>query len=468
MKGGESIVNGLQLLFVNDFSIPDLNSQQVNTKNNEFLNFLTSAKNIPGLDKEHMLNDNYIVPLAKEISKMFQLNEEETELIVELLQPFFEQHQIDDLTDPEVIQALTFAITDFLQQQAFLLEEQDSSFNRPSIQSIEQLLRQMIDDLKREAEKNNVHNKIINWQKDQNFRLVRLDSRHLQTTQRKNEYQQLGQQFTKIMQNIDSEADLIQRSPAILKILEQYYQLEQDTSIQNFERLLVNDEKIDTLLQELIDRYTKRMSFVKRATSYNNESKVTSKDVVKWIKHLSPTLMANTSNLHNTEQVVPNILKVQTISTIEQYIIYMQSFDHDPLMGEELLNRFQQVVQMSQLSQAQFTSNQLAISLKPEHLGEMLVRFMEVNGEITVKIFVTSQTAKTALEANIHQLKHMFAPHQVSIEKVDEQDILSKDDALQKEDHPDEQAEEQAREQEKPLPEEEESIDFHKLLKKFV
>jgi flagellar hook-length control protein FliK len=55
--------------------------------------------------------------------------------------------------------------------------------------------------------------------------------------------------------------------------------------------------------------------------------------------------------------------------------------------------------------------------LRPDNLGEMMVRFTQINGEMTVKILVTSQAAKEMLESNIHQLKNMFSPHQVAIEK---------------------------------------------------
>src|SRR5690625_7091782 len=50
----------------------------------------------------------------------------------------------------------------------------------------------------------------------------------------------------------------------------------------------------------------------------------------------------------------------------------------------------------------------------------MMVRLEEVNGEMTAKIIVTTEAAKKALQSNIHQLKNMFSPHQVVIERQDE------------------------------------------------
>nr|WP_281349716.1 flagellar hook-length control protein FliK [Ornithinibacillus caprae] len=64
-------------------------------------------------------------------------------------------------------------------------------------------------------------------------------------------------------------------------------------------------------------------------------------------------------------------------------------------------------------------TNQLSITLRPDNLGEMMVKLTQVNGEMTVKILVSSQAAKEMLESNINQLKTMFSPHQVQIERQD-------------------------------------------------
>src|SRR5690606_10263975 len=49
--------------------------------------------------------------------------------------------------------------------------------------------------------------------------------------------------------------------------------------------------------------------------------------------------------------------------------------------------------------------------------GEMRIRLVQMNGEMTVKFIVSSQAVKDLLETNMNQLRNMFLPHQVTIEK---------------------------------------------------
>nr|WP_280922993.1 flagellar hook-length control protein FliK [Virgibacillus litoralis] len=62
-------------------------------------------------------------------------------------------------------------------------------------------------------------------------------------------------------------------------------------------------------------------------------------------------------------------------------------------------------------------TSQLNITLRPENLGDMMVKLTQINGEMTVKIMVTSHAAKEMLESNMHQLRNMFSPQQVVVEK---------------------------------------------------
>src|SRR5699024_11536505 len=102
-------------------------------------------------------------------------------------------------------------------------------------------------------------------------------------------------------------------------------------------------------------------------------------------------------------------------------------------LEQQLMNQFRQVMQTNQFPTLNYGVNQLSIALRPENLGDIFVRFIETNGEMTVKILVTSQVTKQAMEANLHQLKNMFSPHQVIIEKQDNEfEQFVKDDNLYK------------------------------------
>nr|WP_285853531.1 flagellar hook-length control protein FliK [Oceanobacillus luteolus] len=82
------------------------------------------------------------------------------------------------------------------------------------------------------------------------------------------------------------------------------------------------------------------------------------------------------------------------------------------------MEQFNRLIDVNKVALQQ-PKGQLAIMLRPANLGEMMVRFTQVNGEIIVKIMVTTKVAKEMLEGNMQQLRHMFAPHQVVVERQD-------------------------------------------------
>lgn len=92
---------------------------------------------------------------------------------------------------------------------------------------------------------------------------------------------------------------------------------------------------------------------------------------------------------------------------------------------------------------------------------------MKIDGEMTVKITVMSQAAKELLEKNIHQLRHLFSPNQVVVERQVETTNESNPSAFkEKQEEKEEQQREQSREasQLNQNQEEEESIRFEDFL----
>jgi flagellar hook-length control protein FliK len=63
-----------------------------------------------------------------------------------------------------------------------------------------------------------------------------------------------------------------------------------------------------------------------------------------------------------------------------------------------------------------------------------MVQLTKVDGEMLVKITATTQAAKEALESNVRQLRHMFSPQQVVIEKQDPQQVAVEKQAFQQND----------------------------------
>ena len=88
-------------------------------------------------------------------------------------------------------------------------------------------------------------------------------------------------------------------------------------------------------------------------------------------------------------------------------------------MENQLLEQFQKVIKSSKFMTGPNGSNQLLLKLNPDQLGDISVKLTQLNGEMIVKITATTQAAKEALESNLQQLRHMFSPQQVVVEKQD-------------------------------------------------
>ncbi|GGP12373.1 flagellar hook-length control protein FliK [Oceanobacillus neutriphilus] len=122
------------------------------------------------------------------------------------------------------------------------------------------------------------------------------------------------------------------------------------------------------------------------------------------------------------QDVSPAVLKHESlpISRVEQFIVNMGQTDSAKgLSGKELIDKIESLVQSQRLYSFVRGQNPISIQLRPENLGDMTIRFVQTNGELTVQMLVSSKAVKEVLESNLHQLRNVFSPHQVTIEKQD-------------------------------------------------
>lgn len=118
----------------------------------------------------------------------------------------------------------------------------------------------------------------------------------------------------------------------------------------------------------------------------------------------------------------PNVFRQESlpISKVEQFIVNMGQTDlSKALSGKELIDKIESLVQSQRLHNFVQGQNPISIQLRPDNLGEMTIRFVQTNGELTVQMLVSSKAVKEVLESNLHQLRNVFSPHQVTIEKQD-------------------------------------------------
>lgn len=106
----------------------------------------------------------------------------------------------------------------------------------------------------------------------------------------------------------------------------------------------------------------------------------------------------------------------------EQLVFHLKQADQTPEQaGDELIQKLEQAVKFSGILSDRNGLKELSIQLKPGNLGDLQVKLIRENGDITVQILATSKQAKDLLDSNISSLKHMFSPHQVTISERTDQ-----------------------------------------------
>lgn len=224
------------------------------------------------------------------------------------------------------------------------------------------------------------------------------------------------------------------------------------------------------LFQRLISSFERR-SKLTESGRYMNESVVNDKTLTEWLQNILKDMNINPEDQQNTQlnhrQGTDNLSMPMTKT--EQFIIHVQRQDQDlsTTFERQILQKFEQAIRTTQFLRANNGPNQLIFHLKPENLGEMLVRLVEIDGEMTAKIIVTSEASRRALQANIHQLKNMFLPHQLIIEKQDEvvlQQTKEQTDSTKEDQREEEQLFKEEEKNQSKQKEEKESISFKDLL----
>src|SRR5690625_7739446 len=73
------------------------------------------------------------------------------------------------------------------------------------------------------------------------------------------------------------------------------------------------------------------------------------------------------------------------LSELEQYVIHMNQSQGTQTAGKELMDQFQQIIKSSRFL-ANNGMNQLSIALKQQNMGDMMVKFTQMDGVMTVNI----------------------------------------------------------------------------------
>ncbi|CQR47696.1 Flagellar hook-length control protein FliK [Paraliobacillus sp. PM-2] len=242
--------------------------------------------------------------------------------------------------------------------------------------------------------------------------------------------EQLWGQIKNVLQQVNDKGPTNELSVQLLKLMKQWSGINH-TSSEVTKEVLSNEKHSKVKIwNQLMNTYHKRINGAVKG-AYQSNATVTSTDVAKWIKNA----VSNYSNeARDANQVNTSISHVtgQSISKVEQYIVYMNqtNTNNHKAIQNELIEKFQNILKSSQFLSKSKGTNELLLRLNPKQLGDITVKMLQQNGEMLVKITTTTQLAKDSLESNLQQLKHMFSPQQVMIEKQETQQFpLTQQDA---------------------------------------
>ncbi|BAC13517.1 hypothetical conserved protein [Oceanobacillus iheyensis HTE831] len=218
--------------------------------------------------------------------------------------------------------------------------------------------------------------------------------------------QQIQQSAMELLQNVSTKGDIHKVAPKIASLLEHYYQQMKSQPTQQGQSSLSN--QVNSFNEAELDEIWSKLLQI--SNQQGNTSRIASADVSQWLNKIIDLDKPFTYTSMN--QSVP-------ISKLEQFYIHLSSNTVSQTQEQQLMDKFKQVIQSNKLQNFWNGSSGLSIKLSPEQLGDMTIRMAKVNGEMTVRILVSSMAAKEMLDSNLHQLRNIFSPHQVIVEKQD-------------------------------------------------
>ncbi|WP_179107167.1 flagellar hook-length control protein FliK [Sediminibacillus massiliensis] len=211
-----------------------------------------------------------------------------------------------------------------------------------------------------------------------------------------------------------------QQEVQLHRIMEQWSKLEKQATGNNLPPLLETvdgkEKKLAMTWSQILNKFEKRHSNL-NLQKYGSDAVITSKEIGKWI---SQALSKYTEE--QKFSVAPSSASTLHLpmSKIEQYIVHVNNTGNQDQLQKSLIDDFQSVLKSSSFMK-EGGSTELLLKLRPAQLGEVLVKLTQTNGEMIVKMTVTTAAAKEMLEGSMHQLRPMFSPHQIVIEKQDSQ-----------------------------------------------
>ncbi|MFD1018185.1 flagellar hook-length control protein FliK [Thalassobacillus hwangdonensis] len=187
-------------------------------------------------------------------------------------------------------------------------------------------------------------------------------------------------------------------------------------SNQKIELTAPKDMKFSPVVKELLERFQQRQQILSTASGYKQQAQVTSRDLSNWMKQA----LDQYESVEAGNKTLSTLQTGTAITKVEQYVIHLNQSQTKESAQQQLIQQFERVLKSSKFLHNRNGGLELQMRLKPGNLGDVIVKMTQLNGEMAVKIMVSSQAAKEMLDGNMQQLRHMFSPQQVVIEKVEQ------------------------------------------------
>ncbi|WP_158231996.1 flagellar hook-length control protein FliK [Sporosarcina sp. P16b] len=170
-----------------------------------------------------------------------------------------------------------------------------------------------------------------------------------------------------------------------------------------------------------------------------------------FIRISTEQMSADTEQQNHQSKPSETVAPLSAVATTETRPVFqMNATEKVPeSRSEALMREFQAILNRANFGQTN-GMNRISVKLYPEHLGQIRIELLEVNGVMTARILASTAMAREMLDSQMHQLRQAFNQQNLQVDRIDLSQTLqdpSKSDreqAFNKQNH---QQKEQATEQ---------------------
>lgn len=130
----------------------------------------------------------------------------------------------------------------------------------------------------------------------------------------------------------------------------------------------------------------------------------------------SESSSAAVSTKDASQQVVSNAFS--NVVTAKGELTLTEVENRNNARNEALIKEMQTIFKRSNFGQTNGT-NRLLIKLYPEHLGQVRIELLQVNGIMTARILASTALGKDMLDSQLHQLRSAFLQQNLQVDRID-------------------------------------------------